>query len=165
VSIVGACGVCAKFLFSLSDIALTSPAMFLALLASCSGTPPASSDSDASAKRFTPEPGKASLYIARTYDTFASLVPFPVTVDGKEIGYLGPGGYLLVPVGPGQHTVLVSSILNTDRAVFEASTGKNYFYEVQAVKQGAVAQAQLGIVLLEPMGRLMINQSKRVQDH
>jgi len=140
-----------------------SLAILFGLLVGCAGTTPASSSSDIEAKKFSPEPGMAGLYIARTYDTFASLVPFPVDVDGNEIGYLSAGGYLLVPVGPGQHTVQVSSMVNTDRAVFEAAAGRNYFYEVQAIKQGAIAQAQLGIVLLEPMGRLMVNQSKRIE--
>ncbi|MFZ4856937.1 MAG: hypothetical protein ACOYL3_11120 [Desulfuromonadaceae bacterium] len=72
-------------------------------------TPPtvplASEQADAEAKRFQPQPGKASIYVIRE-DRFAGQnVLFQVSLDGKDNGKLSRGTYFLFTVPPGKHVV------------------------------------------------------------
>ena len=72
-------------------------------------TPPnvplAPEQADAAAKRFQPQPGKASIYVIRE-DTFAGQATlFQVSLDGKDQGKLSRGTYLLFTVPPGKHVV------------------------------------------------------------
>ena len=72
-------------------------------------TPPtvplASQHADEEAKRFQPQPGKASIYVIRE-DTFAGQnVLFQVSLDGKDQGKLSRGTYFLFTVPPGKHVV------------------------------------------------------------
>ena len=89
---------------------------------------------------------------------------FKVSVDRKDVGSIMPGTFCLVSLDPGRHEVTVSSGLNTARASLDVDAAKNYFYEVTSTSGGFSAQPSLGVVLLEPMGKMMVQQSKRVQN-
>jgi hypothetical protein len=72
-------------------------------------TPPtvplASEQADAEAKRFQPQPGKASIYVIRE-DLFAGQAAlFEVSLDGKDQGKLSRGTYFLFTLPPGKHVV------------------------------------------------------------
>lgn len=72
-------------------------------------TPPtvpfASEQSDAEAKRFQSQSGKACIYVIRA-DIFAGQATlFQVILDGKDQGKLSRGTYFLFTVPPGKHVV------------------------------------------------------------
>ena len=67
--------------------------------------PLASEQADVEAKRFLPQPGKASIYVIRE-DIFAGQATlFQVSLDGKDQGKLSRGTYFLFTVPPGKHVV------------------------------------------------------------
>lgn len=75
----------------------------------------------------------ATVYIFREKHSLGSNVTQNVSIDGKLIGSLPDGGYLVARIGPGVHEILTrrASILSGDLgdAVFkiEVETGKAYF--------------------------------------
>lgn len=140
-------------------------ALTLALMAltGCATAKMATPESDAAAKRFVVPEGKANLYVARSGGSYAPTTSFNVVVDGKVIGAISPGTFLLVAIDPGTHAVAATSIEGSSRASFEAVAGKNYFFEVTASGSGPMASPGVGLVLLEEMGKLMVRQAKRVQ--
>jgi len=131
-----------------------------AVLAGCATVPMASLDKDLEAKSFTPESGKANLYIARRNAYFGSAITFRIMVDGKPIGSIGPGTYHLISIEPGQHNILVSSNENSDQIIFEAAAEKNYYFRVLVLM--GLLTARTG---LEPMdevsGQLLVIDAKR----
>ena len=76
-----------------------------AVLAGCATVPMASVEQDLEAKSFTPNEGKANLYIARSKTCFGSAIAFRIMVDGIPIGSVGPGTYHLLAIEPGQHSI------------------------------------------------------------
>ena len=75
-------------------------------------TPPivplASEQADVEAKRFHPQPGKASIYVIRE-DIFAGQnVLFQVSLDGRDQGKLSRGTYFLFTVPPGEHIINIT---------------------------------------------------------
>jgi len=131
-----------------------------AVLTGCATVPMASLDKDLEAKSFTPESGKANLYIARRNAYFGSAITFRIMVDGKPIGSIGPGTYHLISIEPGQHNILVSSNENSDQIIFEAAAEKNYYFRVLVLM--GLLTARTG---LEPMdevsGQLLVIDAKR----
>jgi len=133
----------------------------LALVGCATGVRLASPAADAAAKTFQPPAGKANLYAARSGGSSGVNVAFKVAVDGKDVGSIGPGTFLLAALTPGHHYVTVSSGINTARTSLDAEAGKNYFYEVTSSSGGYSAQPSLGVVVIEAMGKLMVQQDKR----
>jgi hypothetical protein len=74
----------------------------------CASVPMASKEMDAVAKAFSPPPGQANLYIVRTARLIGDVTALLVVVDGKTVGSLLPGTYLLITVSPGSHGILIS---------------------------------------------------------
>ena len=72
-------------------------------------TPPtvplAYEQADVEAKRFQPQPGKASIYVIRENIFTGQAVLFQVNLDGKDQGKLSRGTYFLFTVPPGKHVV------------------------------------------------------------
>ncbi len=129
-------------------------------------SPLASAESDAQAKQFTQSQGKGSLYVQRKSELvlLGQPTPFAVTVDGREVGGIVPGMYYCFALEPGNHTLSVSSEVRIAHATVTVEAGKNYFYQITSSKApDNTIKLDLSWVLIEPMGRLMINQSKRGQ--
>jgi len=129
-------------------------------------SPLASSDQDAEAKQFAPPDGKGNLYIQRANERvlFGQPTPFAVTVDGREVGGIVPGMYYYFPLEPGRHTLSASSEVSIAHETVNVEPGKNYFYQITSSKAADnTVKLTLSWVLLEPLGKLMINQSKRGQ--
>ncbi|HTO22810.1 MAG TPA: hypothetical protein VMQ10_09990 [Spirochaetia bacterium] len=138
----------------------------LAALAGCMSAPgvqmaPAAADD--AAKQFAPPDGKANLYIACSQGAGDRTVPVDITVDGKPAGTLIPGAYALVVVDPGRHDIQASTRSGTARLSLDAAAGKNLFYEVSLLTSGYVSRPDIGVVLIEQMGKLMVNQARLVQ--
>ncbi|HVO37676.1 MAG TPA: DUF2846 domain-containing protein [Spirochaetia bacterium] len=129
-------------------------------------SPPASPESDAQAKQFVPAQSKGNLYIQRANEfvIFGQPVPFAVTLDGREIGGIIPGMYYCLELEPGNHTLSASAEVSIAHETVRVEAGKNYFYQISTSKAADnTVKLNLSYVLLEPMGKLMIQQSKRGQ--
>jgi hypothetical protein len=145
------------------------PFLLLALVGCVTYTPPdpsplASPDSDAQAKQFAPPPGKGNLYVARVSEfvILGQPAPFAFFVDEREVGGIVPGMYYCFSLEPGNHTFSASSASSTDHATVTIEAGKNYFYQLTTSNTAEnTCKLSLSWVILEPMGKLMVQQSKR----
>ncbi len=130
--------------------------------AACASAQVAPPEADAAAKLFKPLDGKANLYIARKSETFGSAVAFKLIVDGNELGPISTGTFYLVAVEPGKHSIEVRALISTAKLGVDLEAGKNYFYDVAATT-GSAGKVSVTRVLIEAMGKLMVNQSKLVR--
>jgi hypothetical protein len=133
--------------------------------------PLASEQADVEAKRFFPQPGKASIYVIRE-DVFAGqAVLFPVSLDGKDQGKLSRGTYFLFTVPPGKHVVTFT--VNEDRDSFTADKGRGaetidaveggmYYLEIRP-KSGIMAPATNIFSIDLQRGRQLILGGKRAE--
>ncbi len=147
------------------------PILFLALAGCASYTPPApspfaSAESDAAAKQFAPPQGKGNLYVARANEfvILGQPTPFAFTIDGREVGGIVPGMYYCFELDPGRYSFSASSETSIAHEAVTIEAGKNYFYQITTSKASDNSiKLNLSFVILEPMGKLMIQQSKRGQ--
>ena len=140
----------------------------LALAGCVSYTPPSPSplatpSSDAQAKQFAPPQGKGNLYVSRPGELtiFGKPTPYGVTLDGKEVGGIMPGMYYCFALEPGNHVLLAASKDGTQSVTVRVEAGKNYYYQLTASTENNKTKLSLALVILEPMGKLMINNTKR----
>jgi len=133
----------------------------LILLSACASAPAASADKDKEAKQFVTADGTANLYVARKSEMFGSIIAFKLLVDDKEKGSLSPATYQLFVLPPGQHKIEVSTGLKSARLTVDVAAGKNYFLSTGATAGDAIIQPELGVVLFEEMGKLMVSQFPR----
>ena len=94
------------------------------MIAACASTPQASRERDAEAKKFRPDPTSAGIYVYRPrINTGGDSV---LHVDRTLIGSTVPGGFFLVRVDSGAHTL--HGIANDQgRLALEVSAGRLYF--------------------------------------
>ena len=106
------------------------PVLLALLLAAsgCATVQMAAKESDTAAKAFATRPDAANLYVYRA-SSFGLAVKYPVIVDGKMLGELPGSTFLLVPVAPGQHMVLVTAESNKT-VQFTAEAGQNVYVKV-----------------------------------
>jgi hypothetical protein len=129
-------------------------------------SPPASSESDAQAKQFLPPQSKGDIYVARPSEfvLLGKSTPYAVTVDGKQVGGLMPGMYYCIALEPGNHALSASSEGSITNVTVPVEAGKNYYYQLTASNASDnTVKLSLGWVILEPMGKLMIQNNKRAQ--
>jgi len=129
-------------------------------------SPPASPESDTQAKQFLPPPGKGDVYVARPSEfvLLGRSTPYAITVDGKQVGGLMPGMYYCVALEPGNHALSASSESSITNMTVAVEAGKNYYYQLTASNASDnAAKLSLGWVILEPMGKLMVQNNKRAQ--
>lgn len=98
------------------------------LLTGCASAPMTSAALDSEGKQFTPEPGKANIYVGRT--SAGGILKFQTMLDGRPVGDLAPSTYQLLSVPPGKHTVYASSEENIQHQKVMVEAGKNYFFKV-----------------------------------
>lgn len=132
--------------------------LVLTLLAGCAAVPMASVDEDASAKRFEPKPGRASIYLYRN-ETFGGAVAITVSLDGKVMGRTGAQTFFLWDVAPGRHEI-VSHSENTSKITIDAKEGRNH-YVWQEVKMGMWQPGSLLQEVGEEQGRKGVLECKR----
>lgn len=102
-----------------------------ALLVGCRSVPMTSDSLDSGAKKFQPEPGKASIYINRKNAILGCAVNVQSVMDGRVVGWLTPGTYQLISVTPGDHTITLSGQSYDDNLKkLKVEKGKNYFFDV-----------------------------------
>jgi hypothetical protein len=146
------------------------PVVLVALAGCLTYTPPApspfaSSQSDAQAKQFSPAQGKGNLYVSRPGELtiFGKPAPYGVALDGREVGGIVPDMYFCFAIDPGAHTLSVSCQGSVDTVTVRVEAGKNYYYQLTTATVDNKAKLTLGLVIIEPMGKLMVNNTKRGQ--
>ena len=142
-------------------IKLTIWLVGIGLLAGCASVPMTSPTLDSQAKAFTPEPGKANIYVNRG-GGMGSALEFQVVLDGRISGSLAPHTFQLLSVSPGAHTLLVQGAENVQQQKLDAEAGKNYFYRVSVHMGWASGRAHLD-PLSEIEGRKEVMDSKRAE--
>jgi hypothetical protein len=121
--------------------------------------PMADGADDAASKQFSPAPGKANIYVAKT-SIVGSRYAVPVFLDGKAAGMVGLNSHLLLEVAPGKHVVMVVTPENQHSLAVSVGSGENRFFEV-AAKMGTVyARAELR-PLSESEGKQAVLQTRR----
>jgi hypothetical protein len=133
----------------------------IGLLAGCASVPMTSPTLDSEAKAFTPESGKANIYVDRGGGVGAG-VEFQVVLDGRITGSLAPKTFQLLSVSPGEHTLLVQGGENLQQQKPVAEVGKNYFYRVSVHMGWAAARVHLD-PMSEVEGRKAVMDSKRAE--
>ena len=117
---------------------------------------------DVEAKRFSPPPDKANIYVVRPSYVAGSAVLIQVYLDGKILGSVAEGTYLLFEVDPGANKIEVITKENQDAVTLNTEAGENYF--VFAVSQWGWWTARAGLIELdEEDGRKAVEESKRAQ--
>jgi hypothetical protein len=91
----------------------------------------ASELSDAGAKRFKPQPGKASIYIIRENRFAGQGSLFQVGLDGKDQGKLARGTYFLFTVPPGKYVIDVNGKMEKGKETVYAVEGGIYYLEIR----------------------------------
>lgn len=144
----------------------------LALAGCVSYTPPvasplASPESDAQAKQFAPPAGSGYLYVQRADDELVTPrqpTACAVAVDGRELGGILPGMYYCVALTPGTHKLSAQSDAGYTNTMVSVEAGRSCFYQI-TTRESAYhsVKVSLGWVILEPVGKAMIIQSKRAQ--
>lgn len=112
---------------------------------------------DQAAKKFSPPPGQANLYVYRN-ETFGSAVKMSVDLDGMSLGDTGPHTYLYTPISSGSHNI-VSKAGNDTAVTIDAKPGTNYFLW-QEVKMGWVSAGSDLQVVDETTGKAGVNDCK-----
>jgi len=99
-------------------------------IAACASVPKADSGLVASAKSFTPSPGRARIYVIRTKSMIGAALVQSVIVDGRIIGTTGPGTFLMTEVDAGPHVVSAAAQGNAQAQQIEAEAGHCYFIKM-----------------------------------
>ena len=110
---------------------------------------------DAEAKRFSPAPDRANIYVVRPMNFIASALLFRVYVEGEFEGSLAPGTYFLVEVVPGTKDVAVLTEQTQKELTLSTEGGENYF-----VKVTTTANVE---TLSQEEGRKAVEETKRAQ--
>lgn len=131
----------------------------LLLLTGCASVQMASVEEDGKAKRFSPVPGRASLYIYRN-ETFGAAVPMAVSVNGKTLGQTAAKTYFYLNLIPGKYNV-ESTTENVSNITVATEAGKNYFVW-QEVKMGVWMARSLLHEVDESTGRVGVAESKLI---
>jgi len=133
------------------------------LLAGCASTPMTSASLDSEAKQFTPEPGKANIYVSRDSAIIGGILKFQTMLDGRPVGALAPGTYQLLSVPPGKHTVYASSEENVQHQKVMVEAGKSYFFRVSVTTGWWSGRAFLEPVPEEKQGQKQVLGLKRAE--
>jgi len=129
------------------------------LLVSCASVPLASSSADAEAKQFTPQSGRASIYVTRSFGVGSAII-FQTILDGRITGALAPNTYQLLSVPPGQHTLIVTATENIQQTTMIVQPGRNYFVEVSVSMGWIKGRANIQSIA-DAEGRRQVLSSKR----
>lgn len=125
----------------------------------CASVPMAPVERDIQAKRFSPAPDKASLYIYR-HESFGRAAPMTVMVNGKALGQTLGKTYLQLDLKPGAYKV-ESHSENVSTLPLSTEAGKNYFVW-QEVKMGMWMARNILQQVDESTGRDGVIKSKLI---
>ncbi len=105
---------------------------------SCAPIPKGSPDLAARALRFSPDPGRAAVYVVRPAQFTGGLAPLPVFLDHAKLGAIMPKAFLYAEVLPREHILELAEFhaANSTSTTFKAEEGQCYFYEARVVLGG-----------------------------
>lgn len=133
-----------------------------ALLAGCASVPMTSATLDSEGKKFSPEAGKASIYINRG-GGLGTAVTVQTLLDGRMVGALAPDTYQLLSVAPGDHVISTGAGAETvEMQKVTAEAGTNYFFKVSLSMGWAAPRVHLK-PMTEEEGRKAVASSKRAE--
>ena len=131
-------------------------------MSGCASAPLASESADLSAKRFSPPSDKSNIYIVREDALLGSAILYQITLDGRMIGGIVAGTYLLAEVTPGRHVVSVFTVENEESVPIEATAGRNIFVEVVSSIGFSTWRGSISAVN-EQAGRSLVQTSRRAK--
>ena len=105
--------------------------------------PPAPSTLDLSAKSFNVPNDKTNIYVVRGDLDLGAETLFQVILDGRLMGDVAPGTYLLFETPPGDHVVSVFTNENQESVSLKTEEGKNYFLVVEPLMGVWTARASI----------------------
>ena len=111
---------------------------------------------DVEAKRFSPPPDKANIYVVRISSVGASQL-VQIYLDGKIVASIASGTYLLFEVDPGTNQVGFLTWGGQDVVTLDTKGGKNYFVDVsgnglEELNQEEAREAVEGTKRAQPLG-------------
>ena len=125
---------------------MTAGLLVLALVLSsgCASVRKGSSKVQEQALTFTPPPGKANVYLVRTYNYVGCALLYEVGLDWQPFGSLAVETYLFAVIPPGKHILRSTnnSVVLGD-LTFEAEEGKNYYFKVGVGMGGSLKMYRL----------------------
>ena len=93
--------------------------------------PLAPSTLDMAAKDFIPVPDRSNIYVFREDGDEGQTILFQVFLDGRLMGGIAVGTFLLTETPPGNHAISTFSKENQDSVYLKVEEGKNYFLEIE----------------------------------
>jgi len=128
-------------------------------LSGCASVPMASLEKDATAKNFSTQPDKATLFIYRN-ESFGAAVPVTVSVNGKTLGQTAAMTYFRLNMAPGKYTIS-SHAEDVSLLGLDVDAGKNYFVW-QEIKMGMWSARSKLQQVDEIKGRAGVTESKLI---
>lgn len=130
-------------------------------LGGCASVPMASVERDAAAKSFAAKSDKSNIYVYRN-ESLGAAVKLPIVLNGKLVGDTAAKTYLMLEVGPGNHT-LVSKSENDSVLPLTTVPGKNYFVW-QEVKMGMFSPRSALQLVDDSVGQAGVNECKLIEE-
>ncbi len=108
----------------------------LLLFAGCASVPLATPEQDGEAKGFIPKADVARLYIYRNPQLAGASAICPITVNGRSVGSLKNGTFVVEDVGPGFSQITVSLGSSENQASVSCAVGQICFVSTGFVGHG-----------------------------
>lgn len=99
-------------------------------LVSCTATGPTFTEKSTGSAALEPEPGKALVYVYRVSNYVGSGLSAPVLDNGKQVGSLNVGGYIVLQVDPGFHEFRTDLYVVDEPTTMEVEEGNTYYLRV-----------------------------------
>ncbi len=104
--------------------------LLMVLCLGCTQAPLAPSTWDRSAADFIPAPGRSNIFVFREEVEQGKSQLVPIFLDGRFMGEIAAGNFLLSETPPGFHSIAAFSHVNQDSVNLRVEEGKNYFLEI-----------------------------------
>lgn len=146
----------------ISHFARLAAALAIVAAAGCATVSLVPEELDAKAKRFSPSPQKANLYVTRQVALGGAHL-FQIFLDGKLAGSIASGTYLLFEVDPGVRQVAVVGQESQHAVTVAAAAGENHFLDVSPLIGWIAPRAEL-VLLPAAEGKTVVAGAKRAED-
>ena len=147
----------------MKELVLLTGVVCSALLVGCVSAPMTSASLDEEGKKFTSEPGRANIYVARPGKFVGGGLNVETSLDGRSAGPLAPGTYQLLSVAPGKHAVsALSAPFGGVGQNLTAEADKNYFFKLTFSMEFLNGRCDFEL-LTEEEGRAVIMPLKRAE--
>ena len=149
----------------MKELVLLTGVVCSALLVGCASAPRTSTSLDEEGKKFTSEPGRANIYVARPGKFVGAGLNVETSLDERSGGPVAPGTYQLLSVAPGKHAVSIVIPAMPFGHVGQdltAEADKNYFFKITLSMEFLEGRCDFG-QLTEEEGRAVIMRLKRAE--